>query len=131
MTDSPQCDVFLSYSSGDSPWVREFATALRDTGLTGWFDAPIGDDWPDPMEPALRTSRALVLVLTPDSANQPWTLFQIGAAIADDKQIVPVLPEEMAPSEFPRFVRKYPFVQESSPRVAAQKVADALQPTCV
>ena len=91
-------------------------------------------EWPkllDEMEPALRTSRALVVVLTPDSANTPWTLFQLGAAIADYKQIVPVLGEDMTPSELPPFFRKYPFVQDSSPRVAAQKVATALQPTCV
>jgi hypothetical protein len=134
MTDAPHCDVFLSYSSGDSPWVREFAAALRETGLKGWFDAhdvDFGGDWVDAMEHALRTSRAWVVVLTPDSADSPWTYFELGVAIAGDKQIVSVLAEEMPLSELPPFVRKHPLVQESSPRVAAQKVATILQPTCV
>jgi hypothetical protein len=114
--------------------VREFAAALRDTGLKGWFDAhdvDFGDDWAVAMEHALRTSRAWVVVLTPDSADSPWTFFELGVAIAGDKQIVSVLAEVMPLSELPPFVRKHPLVQESSPRVAAQKVAISLQPTCV
>ncbi|HEX9984142.1 MAG TPA: toll/interleukin-1 receptor domain-containing protein [Thermoanaerobaculia bacterium] len=129
MSEPRQYDVFLSYSSHDQPWVREFTSALREEGVKGWFDAhdiKPGDRWQDRVEEALRGSRTLVMVLTSDSVNRPWTFFELGAAVADGKRIVPVLAENVEISELPPLVRQYQFVREQSPQDAARKVAEAV-----
>lgn len=127
-------DVFLSYSAHDRPWVREFASALRAAGVKGWFDAheiKPGDRWQDRVEEALRQSRTLVMVLTADSVSRPWTFFELGAAVADGKRIVPVLTEDVEISELPSLVRQYQFVREHSPEEAARKVAQAVHDVAI
>src|SRR5947209_17176932 len=81
-------DVFLSYSSASQPWVRKFTDALTASGITAWFDAHEilpGERWQDQIEKALRQSRVLIMVLTPESIQRPWTFFELGAALADER----------------------------------------------
>src|SRR6266508_5061177 len=97
-------DVFLSYSSASQPWVRQFTDALTASGITTWFDAHDilpGERWRDQIAKALRQSRVLIMVLTPESVQRPCTFFELGAALADKKRIVPVLSEDVDPSDIP------------------------------
>lgn len=122
-------DVFLSYSSASLPWVRRFTEALTESGITAWFDAHEilpGERWRDQIEKALRQSRVLIMVLTPESIQRPWTFFELGAALADKKRIVPVLSEEVALADIPTVVRQFQFVREKSPELAAKRVAEAV-----
>lgn len=128
MADPQHYDVFLSYTAHDVPWVQAFASALRRSGVKG-FDAheiKPGDRWQNRVEEALRESRTLVMVLTSDSVSRPWTFFELGAAIADGKRIVPVLAGDFDESNLPALVRQYQFVREPSPEEAARKVAEAV-----
>jgi len=122
-------DVFLSYSSASQPWVRKFAAALSASGVSAWFDAHEilpGERWQAQIEKALRQSRVLIMVLTPDSVRRPWTFFELGAALAGGKRIVPVLSDDVDPSEIPAAVRQFQFVREKSPEAAARRVAEAV-----
>lgn len=122
-------DVFLSYSSASQPWVRKFTDALTASGITKWFDAHEilpGDRWQDKIEKALRQSRVLLMVITPESIQRPWTFFELGAALADGKRIVPVLSEGVDPGDIPALVRQFQFVREKSPEAAARRVAEAV-----
>lgn len=122
-------DVFLSYSSGSQPWVRQFTAALSELGVTTWFDAHeivAGERWQEQIERALRQSRVLIMVLTPDSIQRPWTFFEFGVAWADRKRIVPVLADDLEPSEVPAVFRRFQFVREKSPEAAAKRVAEAV-----
>lgn len=122
-------DVFLSYSSASQPWVRKFTDALAASGVTAWFDAHEilpGERWQAEIEKALRQSRVLILVLTPESVQRPWTFFELGAALADGKRIVPVLSDDVDPADIPAVVRQFQFVREKSPEAAARRVAEAV-----
>ncbi len=122
-------DVFLSYSSASQPWVRKFTDALTASGITTWFDAHEilpGDRWQDKIEKALRQSRVLIMVITPESVQRPWTFFELGAALADGKRIVPVLSEGVDPGDIPALVRQFQFVREKTPEAAAKRVAEAV-----
>jgi len=122
-------DVFLSYSSASQPWVRKFTDALTASGITAWFDAHEilpGERWRDQIERALRQSRVLIMVLTPESIQRPWTFFELGAALADGKRIVPVLSDDVDPADIPAVVRQFQFVREKSPEAAAKRVAEAV-----
>ncbi|MEQ8767901.1 MAG: toll/interleukin-1 receptor domain-containing protein [Planctomycetota bacterium] len=125
-------DVFLSYSMKDRAWVSEFAQALRDAGVTAWFDVAElmpGTRWKDEVEEALRASRFLVVILSPESVDSPWVFFEIGAAVADHKFIIPVVTEDLDVSRVPSLLQQYQFLREPSPTVAGRRVAEAIQRT--
>ena len=109
--------------------MRKFTDALTAAGITAWFDAHEllpGDRWQDKIEKALRQSRVLIMVITPESVRRPWTFFELGAALADGKRIVPVLAEGVDPGDIPALVRQFQFVREKSPEAAAKRVAEAV-----
>lgn len=66
------------------------------------------------------------MVLTPESIQRPWTFFELGAALADGKRIVPVLSEGVELVDIPAVVRQFQFVRETSPEAAAKRVAEAV-----
>lgn len=130
MPDKVPYRVFLSYAHEDRDWVAEFAHSLSEEGVTGWFDASDilpGDRWQDRIEEALRASRTLVVVLSAHSVESPWTLFELGAAVADRKQIIPVLADEMEPWQIPALLRKFQFLREPSARQAGKRVAQVIR----
>ncbi|MGH7719962.1 MAG: toll/interleukin-1 receptor domain-containing protein [Gemmatimonadaceae bacterium] len=121
--------VFISYSPQDQDWGREFVSALREAGVEGWFDASElrpGERWKERIEEALRESQTLVLIVGPSILRSPWTFFELGAAVAGKKRIIPVLTENTRPEDVPALVSQYQFLRESSPREAGRRVADAL-----
>lgn len=129
MSEKRKYDVFLSYSMEDRPWVTQFSSALRQAGVTDWFDAheiKAGDRWQEAIEGALRESRVLVLVITSHSFSKPWTFFELGAAIAGEKRIIPVMLGDVDLGGVPPLVRQLQFVKESSPVEAARRVAEAI-----
>ena len=129
MPEDSKYNVFLSYSAEDKPWVGEFASALKSNGLRTWFDAHelrAGDRWQQAIETALRDSRVFVLVVTPHSFSRPWTYFELGAAVASDKRIIPVVSADVDPDTIPPLVRQFQYVRESSPIEAAKRVAEAI-----
>lgn len=130
MSNEPRYDVFLSYASHDRPWVSELVSALRASGVRAWFDeAEIqpGDRWQEQMEQALRESRMLILVLGPDGFASPMMFFELGAAIADRKRILALVPDEGALERLPPVLRKYQVVRDPSPREAGRRIAEVVQ----
>jgi TIR domain len=130
MDEKHSFDVFLSYASKDKPWASEFGSALRDAGVKIWFDefnlVP-GEPWQERVEEALRASRTLVVVLSPHSAESPWTFFELGAAVADHKRIIPVAREDMDWTHLPSPLRRLQILRESSPQEAGRRVAEVLE----
>jgi nucleoside 2-deoxyribosyltransferase len=130
MAEKQRYDVFLSYSSGDKPWVSEFASALREAGVKAWFDvfelAP-GERWQDKSQEALRDSSTLIIILSPTSVDSPRTFFELGAAVADKKRIIPVVTEDVDLMRVASLLRQFQFLRESSPREAGRRVAEILE----
>jgi hypothetical protein len=129
MNNKIQYEIFLSYSTQDSQWVKEFNSTLQESGLKTWFDmnsiSP-GSIIIDKMEQALRESQSLVIILSPNNLNNPNTFFELGAAIADDKQILIVLTEDFDSNKIPEPFNRYHLFQESTPQIAAQKVVQKI-----
>ena len=129
MPEEQPYSVFLSYSSTDKAWVSEFADALSQAGVHAWFDMTAlspGDRWMEKIEAALRTSRTLVLIISPQSVNSPSTFFELGAAVADQKQIIPVVTGDVELAKIPALLRQFQILNESSPRQAGIRVAAAI-----
>jgi len=130
MAEKQHYDVFLSYSFKDKPWVSEFASALRGAGVKAWFDvselAP-GERWQDKVQEALRDSSTLIIILSPNSVESPRTFFELGAALAGKKRIIPVVTEDFDLMRVASLLRQFQFLKESSPQEAGRRVAEILE----
>ena len=132
MAEKRRYDVFLSYSHQDKAWVSEFVAALREAGVTAWFDVQDllpGERWREQIQEALRESSTLIVILNPRNVQSPWMFFELGAAVADKKRIIPVLAEGMPPEAVPVPLRQFQYLQEASPSAAGKRVAEAIKST--
>jgi TIR domain len=126
MTQRHSYDVYLSYSIKDRDWVSAFSDSLRTFGVSAWFDFSSlvsGENLEDRMQEALRDSRFLVVILSSNSVDSPWTFFELGAAIADRKTIIPVVTGDVRPEQIPSRLRQIQFLWENSPYEAGKRVA--------
>ena len=123
-------DIFLSYSSKDKPWVSEFASVLRDAGVKTWFDFSEllpGERWQEKIQDALRNSKILVIILSANSVGSPWTFFELGAAVADRKGIIPVLTGDVDLKHIAPLLLQFQFLKETSPKEAGKRVAETIE----
>lgn len=83
-TEPYKYDLFISSLSSDKDFVRPLVRALRDRGVTVWYDDSeirIGTDFMQSIEDGLEHSRNFLFVLSPESFERPWTLFEAGVAM--------------------------------------------------
>lgn len=130
MTEGQSYDVFLSYSMRDKEWVSAFADSLRTADVRAWFDVSSltpGDRWQDKIQEALRASKTLIVILSSHSIDSPWIFFELGAAIADKKRIIPIVTEDIGIERIPILLRQFQFLRETSPAKAGEYVAKLLK----
>ena len=121
--------VFLSYSYEDMPWVEQFAHALEKEGVDVWFDTheiALGENIRDRLQEGLRSSNILIVILSSNSAKSPWIFFELGAAVADNKRIIPVVIDDIGQENLPLPIIKYQYLRENSPVKAGEEIAKAL-----
>ena len=121
--------VFISHSAGDAAWARSFARALKERGVTVWFDEDLrpGDSFGEALEASLRNSDVLVALLDPESPSKPSLFFEIGAAIGMGKRVVPIVPKGVDPSAPPLSVRLRSYLVRDTPEETAEELSNALQ----
>lgn len=117
--------VFISYSLHDKEWVRAFAQDIQDQGFDVWLE-----DWTATsagvVSKALRDSDVVILLVTDQYLDSPWTLFELGAAMAGNKAVVPVVSEGIDLSKLPVPLRHVVFVRKEEPKVTAERVVSGL-----
>lgn len=87
-------DLFLSYSRKDGEAMHVVQEALREAGLSVWTDEglePGRESWQDAIAEALTQAHAMVVLLSPNSAQSTWVKNEIGFAQTRNKRIFPVL----------------------------------------
>lgn len=111
--------IFISYARVDD---RGFATWLHDqltaSALPAWldvYDIPAGADWSAEIDRALRTARALVVVLTPGAALSRQVQSEWSDAL---DRYLPVLPLHVIECGVPRVLRTINYVDFSTDREA-------------
>jgi TIR domain len=128
----PNKKVFLSYSYQDRPWIEEFVSSLQKNGIDVWYDVKeiqAGERWMSHVQEALRQSSTLVIVLSSHSLKSPWVYFEIGAAVADRKRIIPVLVGDIEFSRMPALLAQFQSLRAESPAKAGEQVAQVVQQT--
>jgi hypothetical protein len=123
-------DMFISYSLKDRPWVSKFVAALRSAGVRSWFDvADIKphETWQKVIQDALRSSSTLIVILSHNSVQSPWILFELGAAVAGGKRIIPILTEDIDLRRIPLPLTSFEILKIASPKKAGMRVAEVLK----
>jgi predicted nucleotide-binding protein len=115
--------VFISHSSSDETWAREFANSLQQRGLKVWFDSNAihsGQSLTQAVEKGLRESSVIVLLVTSDTLKRPNLFFEIGAAMGMGKPLVPVVSKDIDPSTLPISLRGRRYLLKRSPDLTAE-----------
>jgi hypothetical protein len=126
---SDKRNFFISYSRQDTEAARELVIELEKAGVSVWLDiAEIrpGDRWQSMIQEELRKARVKVVLLTPSSLASQWTYFEVGAAVADGKIIIPVLSKDVLPEQVPSLLRNFQWISDSPVDKAAKLIADAV-----
>jgi len=121
--------VFLSYSRRDADWARSFAEALKQRGVSVWFDefdVKPGEPLRDALESGLRNSDVLVALLDPEYPSKPAVFFELGAAIGMGKKVVSIVPKDLDPTSLPLNVRLRRYVVRDSPEETAEELSHTL-----
>jgi nucleoside 2-deoxyribosyltransferase len=129
MTAMDKPRVFVSHSALDADWARSFVQALKQRGVTVWFDefdVHPGESLREALESGLRGSDVLVALLDPEHPAKPALFFELGAAIGMGKRVVSIVPKGMDPSNLPLDVRLRRYLVRDSPEHTAEELSNAL-----
>lgn len=85
--------LFISHSGRDAEYARRLAEVLGRVGVSSWLNAELspGQDILSAVRSAIERSAAHIFLVSPDSINSPWILFELGAAMARGLPIFPVI----------------------------------------
>ena len=87
-------NVFISYAHSDEDEVRSLVKALHENSVTGWLDSAdiaAGESISSSVRAALKRSKVVIVLLSPRALHSEWVQFEIGAAEALEKKIIPVI----------------------------------------
>jgi TIR domain len=87
-------DLFISYTQKDGEIAASLATQLHDAGVTCFMaDRSIlaAAEWEPTLREALRSSKSVLLLMTPRSKASLWVAAEAGAAWVLQKELIPVL----------------------------------------
>ncbi|HUT47442.1 MAG TPA: TIR domain-containing protein [Sedimentisphaerales bacterium] len=85
---------FFSYSRKDSEFVLKLAKDLRAASVNLWLDqldVVGGQHWDSTVEEALRGSKGMIAVLSPESVASENVMDEVSYALDEGKLVVPVL----------------------------------------
>jgi hypothetical protein len=121
--------VFISYTHDDDTWAKAFADALAQHGLSLWFDQwdiKPGEKISEAIDQALRDSESVVFLLRPESVSSPNLFFELGAAVAMRKKIIPIISEDFERSKIPIPLLQMRYLVRGTPDQTAEEVAKAV-----
>jgi hypothetical protein len=92
-------DVFLSHSTKDREFAVRLATDLANTGIRVWldeWDIQPGESFAEAIEKAIKTSRFILIVMSPDYFQSSWTQQEWRYALASEVEgehirVIPIL----------------------------------------
>lgn len=119
--------VFISYSHSDATWARQFADALKAQGVEVWMDVlniRAGERIQEKLERALKEADFLVSLLTPESAKSPNLFFELGAAVAMGKVVVPIVSRGEEAAHVPAHLQARRQLTRSTPKETARELVE-------
>lgn len=90
-------DIFISYSSKQKSIADGVCHYLEENGFKCWMaprDIPVGSEYGDLIEEAIKTSKVVVLVFSQAASISKWVKGEINVAFTEDKPILPFRVDE-------------------------------------
>lgn len=91
--------VFISHSTSDEDLARQVGAALERGGFDMWLDehrVSPGESWAESISDALQHADAYIVLVTKQLPTSSWATVEVGAALASEKPVIPVLAEDGA-----------------------------------
>jgi TIR domain len=105
--------VFLSYSRKDDLYVTELQKRLRDEDIFTWRDkTSIGGsvEWARALEAALQSLDALVVVVTPGSAQSEWVEKECKEFLRLRKRVYPYIADPASKDKLPEYLKNLQYI---------------------
>jgi len=126
--------VFFSYDNSDRNFAKSLGDQLAKRGLSPWIaDIELlpGDNWAHAIGEALKRSRAMVVLLSPDSVKSEYVRREVEFALGDSKfegKVFPVLLRATKAKDVPWILRTLRILDaKEGPNRVAASIADALK----
>lgn len=131
--------VYLSHTEIDQPLADEIRKALTDAGLEVWDagrELLPGDNFAQKIADALKSSKAMVVLITPEAIASEWLKREVGYALGSPayaNRVFPVLardPDNQLSEQMPWILRRFPTTRltaKDTPRKKIQQVVKALK----
>jgi hypothetical protein len=126
-------DAFLSHSAKDREFAIRLATDLTEAGISVWLDQwhiRPGDSFVEAIDQAMQESRFLLVVMSPDYFQSPWTQQEWYSALSSEIQTggVRLIPLLYRDCDIPAILRTKQWVdfrdQAQYPAVVGRLVRD-------
>lgn len=122
--------IFVSHRESDARVAKalvDFLTAsleiadskIRCSSVPG-YQLPFGNTVAGQLKRDIHASNAVFVLLTRDSLESPWVLFELGASWALGKVMIPILGRGVSLNDVPGPLREYPVVAVETPNAAAR-----------
>lgn len=118
--------IFLSYAFADREWVTELASMLQTAGIevtdreSGYR---LGDDIDQFFRESIGSAELIVPIITERWSHSPNALFELGAARAMGKQMLPlVIMRKELSTQVPEFLADQNFVRVESSQEAVEQI---------
>ncbi|HEX8649602.1 MAG TPA: toll/interleukin-1 receptor domain-containing protein [Pyrinomonadaceae bacterium] len=105
--------VFISSARRDIDLARDLAQRLEKAGVNVLLPAvssEAGDDFAAKINSDLRKADEVIVILTPNSLDSKWLLFEMGVATSLDKQLTPLV-QGVEPKELPPIIKQMKYVK--------------------
>ena len=94
LSDCQPPKFFISHAREDGDFAENLKGRLKEAGLDGWIDIDLleaGAEWRKEIDEAILYSRALILVLSPDSKSSEYVTYEWAFALGSGLRIVPLM----------------------------------------
>jgi hypothetical protein len=125
--------IFLSYASEDKASARIIANALKQRGVSTWFDESEimwGADLARNVESAAKSSDYILLLLSPAAVKSPWVKEEISFALSRElkERAIRLVPVLVADCEIPPVLRdrQYLDMRGNNREIGIRRLVDQL-----
>jgi len=123
--------IFISHAVNDEDFARKLGSHLSTLGFEVWDPSEQtlpGDNWPLMIGEALKESRAMIVLLSPDSMKSDWVRCEIEYALGDRNYQGRIFPVEVRPTDkVPWVLTKLKVLPATNPAEISKRMARALR----
>jgi hypothetical protein len=105
--------IYISYSQNDRRLVEKLRYDLISKRINVWFDVneiAAGENWKDAINNGIAAANSLIFVLSKNSVNSDWMLYELNKFIGMGKKVIPILLDDVEKSKIPAGVKGLPWI---------------------